>query len=264
MSLRPLCLDRQLFAVMACFATRGNMPPIERAIFDRSVIKSSECSNSSAYERSVLPNQSRISVNSFCQSDATFKQHDRTYFNTCRVSSSQVSFNSNVEHGLPEPRMDLSIPLAVTKRARIRCTVRSVVLLQCVVQVRATTRGQDVGVVSRRDVRDSLRGTTEEVAELMGDLLKAVGVEPDVVFDDNVVSRTRGALQALMGLQVELVVGRTGDAAVDDSARLCVQASLLTLRVEIRIFQLGGVKPRVVAFADDNDRHLRPVCLLPI
>ena len=97
------------------------------------------------------------------------------------------------------------------------------------------------------------------MAQVEGDLLEAVSIQADLVFDHDVVSRARCTLQALVGLQEQLVVAVAGDAAVNNSAGLGVPAAFAFLGVVICIFLLGSIESGVVPLADNNHRHLGPV-----
>lgn len=54
----------------------------------------------------------------------------------------------------------------------------------------------EIGVVGRRNEADGLCGTREQVADRVGQNLKLVGLEPDVIVDDIVVGGAGGSLQA--------------------------------------------------------------------
>jgi len=65
-------------------------------------------------------------------------------------------------------------------------------------EVAATSLAGKIGVVGRRSKTDSLGCPREHVAYLVGEVLKQVGRETNVIMDDVVMSRLRRALKAAM------------------------------------------------------------------
>ena len=96
---------------------------------------------------------------------------------------------------------------------------------------------------------------------MVGELLHLIRGEGNLIFDDHVMSWTCRSLKTLVSLKVELAQYLAGDATVDDGAGERVPRALASLRIEIRVFLLGGIEPRVVTLADDDDGDLGVFCL---
>lgn len=134
--------------------------------------------------------------------------------------------------------------------------ITRMVLRQRTVQIRSAALTQQIRIVSRRADGDSLRRAVEEVAHIVRELLQFIGLERNVVFDDDVVCRTRGALQTLVCLEPELAEDAAGDAAVDDGAGEWVPGSSILLGVVVRVFLFSRIEASMVALAYDDDGDL--------
>ena len=67
----------------------------------------------------------------------------------------------------------------------------------------------------------------------MRKVYELVGFEFDLVFDDDVVSRTRGTLKTLVCLQPEFIQDAPANTTVDDCAGLGVPGALAAVWVEV-------------------------------
>jgi len=84
---------------------------------------------------------------------------------------------------------------------RTTCTL---VLVQGRVEIHASSLANEVGIVCRRANRDCLSRSVKVEANFMDKGLQGILAEVQLIFQDDIVSRSGGALQALVRLKEEI------------------------------------------------------------
>lgn len=129
--------------------------------------------------------------------------------------------------------------------------------------VDAGTLADNVGVVSGRANADSLGGSAEEVAHLVGELFELVSrvrlvlLAEDLVQEDCVMRRACSALESIVGGEEEVPEASLGDIAINNGTTLHVTTPGL-------IGLLSRVEPGLVTLdRDDNSQlgHVLPANL---
>lgn len=188
---------------------------------------------------------------------------------------------SQIEHRVPQSRPRNTIPphlLRLLKHRVLRAFLplpplvvlgrisALLIPMQQLVQVAPSALARHVRPVRRGDETDSLGRARKHVAQVVGQTLEVVRIEPVLVVHDEIVRRSGGAFEApvrcvmcisthnprfsykvkQLTLEEEIKLVRWGDAAIDYRARKWVA-------VLCGIFRFGGVEARVVSLATDDD-----------
>lgn len=129
--------------------------------------------------------------------------------------------------------MDTALPLSLL--AVEGAGIVGVVLLQRTEEIRSPALSKEISVIRWRADRHSSCAPREVVAQVEREALELIGGEANIVLDDGVMCRPRGALEALMSLEVELTDDTTNDSAIHDGTRLRVPRSSATVWVRIGV-----------------------------
>jgi hypothetical protein len=119
------------------------------------------------------------------------------------------------------------------------------------VEVGTTTFAEQIGVIRRRTQAHGASGASKCVAKTVGQVLKLVSSELDLVLENHVMRWLRSTLETLMGKQEEVKQLLACDTTIDDGTGLWV-ASL-----PVRVSLLGRVEAGVMPLANNNDRDFR-------